>query len=336
MIETAKSYVQLCVPRDGQMLTSAAPRQCLVTLSVLYDRGLFIYYQFNESALCFQEHIFEIGNHDRLFLVLEDGFCCLCDPGVVPAQEVWRSESRASAIELVFYSDSWFFAIATFDGYLILFDYDSFAEVKRFNLGEAGTKFLRFVFEIQSCVALVEGRLVVFNLNTGFPSDTLIFKQSFIVGLHGTLLLIGFEDGEIRSFSLSSGKFVQIQTDHLSAPHSDRITAFAFLQRHWLSSSLDQTIFLWDYTQTKLAQVITPHPIYSIAALNGRGDIVIALAEAAMSLKWNDLVPGSCGPEIPEIDNYDKLADDLNPEVIARSTSKSQKRAITATCCHFS
>ena len=324
-VETENSYAKIYSPKTAKMLTSATSRESSRLVEMLYDRGVFTWYKWVEDLCKYvEEHVFLAEGHDRLLMVMDDGACLSYDPGCVPAELRAKREIRAVSIQLVCHHDQYMFAVATSDGYLVLYDYDTWEERQRFNLGKLGPIGIKYVHETKSCVVLFDGKMALYDLEAAKFTDWATSRVATACSVHGTLFVIGFEDGEIVRYELRNRTFEVVKTEAVPNPHTEKVTGFAFGVDRWLSCSLDCVVLVWDYKQNLVSRIVLPFPIYTIHLLNGKRHLLVAMENEIMQIDGS-IIFREVDPEDKRIDNYDELDDPLNPEHVAELKMKSDE-----------
>lgn len=315
-VETENSYAKIYSPKTAKLLTSATSRESSRLVEMLYDRGVFMEYKWIEEECKYvEEPICLAQGHDRLLMVMDDGACLSYDPGTVPSELRDKREIRAIGIQLACYRDMYMFCVATNDGYLVLYDYETWEERERFNLGKIGPTGIKYIHDIRSCVVLFDGKMGLYDMEGSRFSDWTTTSATTASSVHGNLLVLGFEDGEITRYNLRNRAFELLKADSIPKPHTERVTGFAFCADRWLSCSLDCMVLIWDYKQSLVSKIVLPFPIYSIHLLNGKRDLLVAMENEIMSIDGS-IIFRDVDQEDKRIDNYDTLDDPLNAEPV--------------------
>ena len=333
LVITDNSFVKVFSPLDGGQLTAATPISTSQPYSALYDRGLLIDQNYDfakKQPLITYEQTNEEGApvRDQLFAILENGYLVCFDTGTQPAAEIFSMEMRARFIRLVKYENQFCYAIAAKDSDFYIYDYNTLKPIKRFTVLKE--PILAFHYHQKSGLYLLmfQQEIQLFDVSRNNVVSRLNVQTSDVTGFHEDHFFIGYKTGHLAWLTIVDGELKMSPSESKQRPHMDAITSFSFGDSFWMTSSLDQTVQLWDYNMMGIVRIELPVPIFSTCTLNGKKDILLATEYEIMIIK-GDLIfdEKELDPEIPELDNYDKKKDLMNPSTIIRPDSEEEDEA---------
>lgn len=317
VVHTYNSFAKLFAPRNGKALTAATPSDAIAPISYYYDRGIFFDYEWdgNKYIENYTKTLID-EDHDFLFMLYDDGQVVQYNARTAPCSILWKKQLDCNYMVLVMYQGNWAYALANIYGFVLILDYITLEEIKAFSVAKTKSYCCYYCKKTNCMVLQYYNGLTLFDLNTGQILCQTPAKLANCHEMHGDILYFGFENGEIIKYQVLPNKIEEIKSDIVTKPHSMAVTSFSFSSTFYLSCSFDCTILLWSYSIGILSQITIPFPIYSIEILNGKRDFLIGLESEIMVIRGNELFDDA-DPEIVEIDNYDRLDDPLDPEVIA-------------------
>lgn len=320
-------------PKDGKNLTSAVDTQPSAALYHLYERGLFIEHTFDQTNYFIEStHVFEIdpnNKRDVLFVTTEEANTSIFSTGNNPCQLVKIIELQMSAIIVCELNGKFMYCSSTSQGELMFHNYSDFAQVKRVLIKKDPIKKIFYHRKSSSIIVVFKDEFHRFDLNQFKDVLTLPIKDGGYSEFFGNLLFFGCKNGTIEAFRIepvSSNNWIFTQvTDNCIHFHDDAITSFAFSPNFFISASADNTLKIWNYHFGLIFDIVFPFPLLTCEILNGSRDILIGTDNEILIVKgksiWNDEVD----PEIPELDNYDKISDELTNQLIQFVTSQNEE-----------
>ena len=311
LVITDNSFVKIYSPLDGGQLTAATPKSTSQPLTALYDRGILVD-DVNEKEY---QMTAEGGLRDQLFSALENGYLVSFNTGVQPAEEVFSVDLRARFICRVKYDDLWEYAICGKDSDFFIYDYNTLKSKKRCSVRKE--PILAFYYHQKSglVVILYQCCIDLYDLQRSTVIATLQINCTNVSALHGDDLFIGYKTGHLGKVKIVDRSIINPDPDVKKRPHMDAITNFSFASAFWMSCSLDKSVQLWDYNMMGILRIELPIPIFAVAALNGKRDILVATDNEIMKIDGS-LIFDEVDKEIPEMDNFDKIRDLMNPSTI--------------------
>lgn len=329
LVHTNNSFIKLYSPQTKRLLVSTTPTEATTPHSFRYDRGLFIDYVFDHKLKIYNENLIQTvvdEPRDYLFVTFENGMVINYNVGVTPAIELWNDTINAISVEVIKLSDEWCYAIGRSDGGLTFLDYFTFLTKKTVSLFKEKVFDMFYHYHSNSLVFLLESRIQVVDIKSCQIANSMVYTNSDVATVHGDVLYVGHNSGEIDRFDLTNRCLTPIVLDQSSKPHKAKVTSFGFGRKFYLSSSLDGTYMVWNYEHEKTMIVTTPFPIYSISFLGPKRQILLGMETEIMLMEPTQLFGSEIDPEIEIIDNYDKKEDSLDPELLAIEFMKMEEK----------
>ena len=333
LVITDNSFVKVFSPLDGGQLTAATPVSTSQPYSALYDRGIIINQEYDiakkQPIITYEKTTGEGEDvRDQLFAVLANGSLVCFDTGTQPAEEIFCMDMRASFIRLVKFEDRFCYAIAAKDSDFYIYDYNTLKPIKRFTVLKE--PILAFHYHQKSGLYLLmfPQEIVLFDVSRNNFVSRVNIQTSDVTGFHEDHFFIGYKTGHITWLKIVDGELKVSPSESKQRPHMDQVTSFSFGDSFWMTSSLDQTVQLWDYNMMGIVRLELPVPIFSTCPLNGKKDILLATEYEIMLIKGDTIFDEKeFDPEIPELDNYDKKKDLMNPSTVIRPDLEEEDEA---------
>lgn len=321
LVSTDNSFVKFYSPKDGQKLAVATPSLAVNAVSFLYDRGLYERYVFNEEKKQYSLEIMKTTKddlqRDNLFVILEDGRVVGFNTSVSLCEQTMSKQCKAALMTLCKCDDEWCYALASENSDLYIYSYNDFKEIYHFTIVNDKLQRMFYHYESDCIVMVLKRETLLYDIKKGKIIDQIRVNGNKVTELFGNMLKYGYDSGYIAQVNIVNRQLVPIDIDNMQRPHSDTITCFSFSAEFWISMSLDGKIIYWDYNMMKMFQITFPLPLQAGLIMNGKRDILAATDTEVMIIKGSFVFDSNeLDKEIPEVDNFDKLADNLSRDVV--------------------
>ena len=309
-ILTQNSFAKIFSPKTARLLTSATPYQSFPQKSAIYDRGLVVYYQENKRVI--EKTLQPDDSRDQIFMLLSNGVLTSFSTGSSPCDQIKTTQMKFDIMIRAKYQGQWAYCFASKKGDINFADYNSLRLIRRFVFGSSRVlKNMLYLPQSEQILMIFQDSIALVETNRGKIVSEIDMNCPSVAGTFRDLIFLGYKTGSILCVSYSDNKLVLLNEDQNTRYHSDAVTGFSFSEKCWVSSSLDQTIILWDYEFSTIGMVHLPLPILTCEILNAKHDVLVATDTEIM------IVPGYMfhienEEEVREIDNYDRLVDALN------------------------
>lgn len=314
------SFVKLYTPKSGEKVTVATPKLAVNSSSFFYDRGVFERYVFNKEKLEFSMKIEKTlpgGSRDVLFVVLENGRIIEFNTTVSPCEEVMSVKTKATFMTICRYNEKWCYAVCSPNSDLYILDYQNLKETNHFTV--VNDRLLKFFYhyESESIVMIFSRKTILFDLKKGQIGDVLSIEGNNVTSLFANMLKYGYESGYIAHVEIENGKLIATDKNGMQRPHSEAVSCFSFSLCFWISVGVDGKVIFWNYANEKIYQLSFPIALRVGAIMNGKRDVLVATDSEIMIIEGCSLFnKNDVDREISEIDNFDRLNDNLSSEVI--------------------
>ena len=329
LVETEKSNIKLLSPRDSIEMTYVAPSFSSNFVSLLYDRGVFEKYIFDEESHEYKIKLYQINpgkNRDMIFILFENGSLLGYDTGCSPCEEVLNIKSNYASMSVCRYNENWAYALSSQNGDLYIYDYNRLTEITHLKASDQHLMKTFYHYDSDSLIMVFKKMTVLFCLKTLEIIDTLKINGSKTASLFGNFLKFGYSTGCIAHVDIKDNHLICYELNEMPRPHKESISDFSFSQKFWISSSVDGSIILWNYQMMKICNVSLSTPLYSCLILNGKRDILAATDSEIMLIAGNILFKDNeIDHVISEIDNFDRLQDSLKSSIFTPCLNNNHK-----------
>ncbi|EAY09302.1 hypothetical protein TVAG_394740 [Trichomonas vaginalis G3] len=308
IVFTENSFAKIYSPKTAHMLTSATPYQSSQIKMGFYDRGLIVYYSENQRII---EQLLDNDKRDQIFMLLKNGILTSFSTGSSPCDQIMSNKMKFDFIIRAKYKGNWCYYFATKDCDLNIADYKTIRLIRRYIYGSSRTLIdIKYLPSVDQILMICKDSLVLIETNDCKIISELAMNQPTLVAINRDIAYLGYQTGAIFCVTFRENKLDLLNSDVGKKYHDDAVTGFSFSETFWVTSSLDQKVKIWNYDFMNIATVHLPLPILNCCVLNGRRDIIVATYTEIMILKGN-LFFREVDEEVPEIDNFDKLEDNL-------------------------
>jgi hypothetical protein len=292
LAECSGSHIKIFSPSTSHVLTTVTVQSTSCLSSFHYDRGR------------------GIMRRDEVLVALRDGTMPIFATGENPCKQVDLLQARVTTITTCQYKNELCFAFGTLTGHVLYYDYKTMKP-----RGRSGV-----LLHPISCLLSLGERLVI-----GFPdrlvlwsvpAEKVLASRSFVehrvAMTFDDAVVFGLKDGKVAVFVVS-----QMLADHDSNGarlHDDAITSFSRGSVFFVSASVDRTVRVWTNDFALRFQLGFPLPLYSVAVLNGKRDLLIGTESEIMFVNGDVVFHGEVDAEDQEFDNFDKLHDLLETQ----------------------
>ncbi|OHS95968.1 hypothetical protein TRFO_37886 [Tritrichomonas foetus] len=326
LVQTENSFAKLFSPNDGTIVTAATPSCPASPVSLYYDRGCIVHYE-KSLYKSYKAKIIETdSNKEVLLMCLDDGQTIIFDTIASPAKEVSIRYLRAKYIMPCIFNNEWCYVATAEGGDISLFNYNDFTLIASFNLTNTKIVSVNYHAPSNTLIAQYSNELIRFS----FDQKTIVGKIS--LGIKSTLTEIFDEsifvcdvDGKIHKFTLENNLSITKDSIEISG-HNSAISSISFGPTFFLSSSMDGTVVVWDYSFNKVSVITSPLPIYVVSWLNGGRDIILGTESELMQISGREIFRDEdVDDENFEIDNFCRKIDISNEQVkiVVPETQKS-------------
>ena len=328
VVFTDNSFIKMFNPKTRSLINAATPGEIISPLSFYYDRGMFTEYIFDQKEGVFTEKYIETGPRDSLLVAYDNGILVNYDCTISPCSETWEGKLNAAFLEKIKYQDAWCYAVGRGDGGISFLNYDTFELIKTISICKDKITGMLYHYPSNCLLILVYNSMKLIDLESEIIIDDFKIKHTDVFGLRGDIVYMGYRNGEIVKYNISGKAIKPYSASKSITPHSDKVSSFHFGLQYYISASFDNSLIIWDYYHSTISRVIIPFPIYSVSFLGAFRQILIGLENEIMILNPHQIFNDDVEAEIPNIDNYDKLVDLLDPRLLAAQRLKEyQKQA---------
>lgn len=310
LIFTKNSFAKIYSPKNAHMLTSATPFQSSPLKDGFYDRGLIVYNSGNQRVI---EQLLENNEkRDQIFMLLENYILTCFSTGASPCDQIKSNKMKFDFIVRTKYKGGWSYCFATKQCDLVFAEYSNLRLIRRYLYGSKRTLVnLKYVPATESLLLVCTDSICLIETEECKMVSEIQLNQPTLVCIHRDIAFLGYQTGCILCVTCSDNKLELMNAEVQAKYHDAAITGFSFSDTFWVSSSLDQTIKLWNYEFINLYVVRLPLPILNCCILNGYRDILVATDSEIMILKGKMFFGSEIDEEVKELDNYDTLEDEL-------------------------
>ncbi|OHT09369.1 hypothetical protein TRFO_21771 [Tritrichomonas foetus] len=309
VVQTSNSDLYFISPKTQQPITSASSNEASKIINNFYDRGLLS----NEPR-------------DQLFLVLENGSVICCGTSQIPCEIITKIDIHASTVLLVTINKQLDYCVATQNGEIILCDYNTFQNKKRFIIQIGLVKSAQFDSMFETVLMFYQNEVIRFDLINEVILNRLPNTPCGCTTAIGPgIALIGYESGKIAMISIKQKELTFLRTEGVSF-HSAAVTGFAFGKNFFVSVSLDQSMKIWSFEGNTIGVIFLPLQLYGVEIFNGKRDIVVGTDKELMMIEGKYLFIDKFEPKDDILDNYNEKDDELSNDTISPLVKEEEKK----------
>lgn len=319
IIQGQNSNIFFTSPRDGlEIAKIETPNECVVFSQDLplsptqffYDRGYYIYTQYQASLNSQVYIIKETTFKERMILLSREGFISIYNTNVWPFKEISWKNAGAISMCICRYENAWFYLILTNNNELLLMNTHTFEFTRKFDITGPPVLYAEYYYPTNLVLLIREAELTFYDLKKDWPICRRTTCKFRCYKLNADLIYLGFDNGSIERLVLTNRS---IRSKGKTHEHEAPVIDFAFSASFWLSASEDGTIFAWDYTLNAIfIKIVLPIPPTCISVINGYKDVLVGIENSVMILD-RSLFSDKPDKEFKKVDSYDKIKDRFVP-----------------------
>lgn len=306
LIISESNFIKIYSPRTKTQVTTASPTISANILRPFYDRGS------------------KTAQRDNLFTILSNGMILGFQTSTAPSVEFVQLEIKATAMIKFQFQDKEVYGISVLTGDLVIMDPDNFTIINQIQVSSSQSAVRNVVLGVTYIVCFTDDETVLIDL---FDLSIVLRKKLAIQGLiaiRNDTLYVGKESGNIIYYEIRGAIINEINPP--LRQHNLAVTAIEFGTEYWVSASLDGYLKFWDFKNENIKSINFFTPLFSLAIMNGNRDVLIGTSNDVMRLPGSVVFGSKVDPENKELDNFDKLADDLAPDSVKKSAAEERAR----------
>ena len=306
-------------PQTGERITHAVVTEQSIPFDFFYDRGLAV--DRRGSELDWNYHNLE--DHDVLFTMTNGGPMCAFGTMENPCTQQSVVNNSITSIVICNFNGKLCYCMANDLGELMFYDYHTFVQVNRFLIQKRKICCVYYHVSSESIIVLFENEVVRFDMNRQASTHRVFTSGQVIAELIGNTLFLGCQDGTIKTVEISSSGMV-LRDEGARAFHTKEITDMKFHRDFFITVSKDQYLKVWDYELCEICRVWMPYQLSSCEILNGKRDILVG-TDSDIVIIDGKLLFDCQDEENSEIDNYDRLEDQLVTEALIMRRNRKEE-----------
>lgn len=316
LVQTENSYIQLISPKTQKTITNASTSSALKLKTAYYDRG---YSVSNKLAIA------NPTPRDQLFLVQMDGVVEIFGTGKTPCEPILQVELNSASVFQVQYLGELSYCIVTQTGEVIICDYNSFKNIKRFIVASAPVICSHYDTNFGTIIIMFKEELLRFDINNGVIMQRIPFIGGTISECKDDVLLVGYPNGKLSIIYIGEETMDVLDNQECNY-HSDAITGLTFGHGYFISVSLDMTLKVWALNGSNISTIFLPLPLYGVEVINGKRDILVGTENEIMIIDGTLIFDEKFEPRIDAIDNYNEKWDELCDDVITPLLAQEEEK----------
>lgn len=286
VVKSKGSFVTFIGPKGPWKLTTASDKNYFSLKNIFYDRK---------------------DEYDRLLMTTEKGYLTIYETNTMPCSIIYSKDLYALNAGICIYNNRRCYIVLAYTGEYLILDCSTFEILHRASIGRNKYKDALFDSESNTAIFFLKDRLVWCEINSPEKQEVINMPLPSVSEVSNGYLYIGHNNGKMQIFKLES--FLTCVNKSEGVVHSGPITGFEFLSDCFMTCSLDFSIKLWSNEYFLLSVIRLPIPIYSIAVINYKRDIVVAVKNELMIIDGGDIFPYT-DPINDDIDNQN-IKDDI-------------------------